>query len=362
MVSVNNRAIFALRQVLDTLRLRAEIERSQSLRGPSLDVRYGEGVSRLVPVWAGTGYPKDVTRALQELNELRLDPGETPVLAVREMSSGAANYLEDRGVSWVDERGRAMVSAPPALLVSRGPARPHRTVKENPGEMAWAEGSGAVGEWLLTLALGGRDGSPLALPPGGEIAGRLGVSTALVSRTLAEFDALEWTVKSGAERGATAVRHLVDPTAMLSSWARWHSHRRAETLLAHALFQDPLAFVRERIAPVLPVGLWAITGWLALEQRAPFVTSIPRVTIYLDPEVVSGSEVLPDLLKRAELREVDRGARVAVVTSDRYATRTAPRGHVLPLVSDIRLYGDLLREGVRGPDAAEHLRETVIGF
>jgi len=361
MVSVNNRAVATLRYALEGLPHAVEVAPARGAAGPAVDVRYGTSTSRLVPVWAGTGYPQDVLRALRELEDICVAPEETPVLAVREMSRGAVGILRERGASWVDERGHASISAPPALVVSRGASVRHAAPSKS-AELRWSEGSGAIAEYLLTVAQNRGEDPPVELPSGAQIARDVGLSAGFVSRTLNELDAMGWTAKTGARRGATASRRLVDPTEMLSSWARWHSHRSIEAVLAHALFGDPIEFVREKLAPALEGVSWAVTGWLALDRRAPFATSTPRVTIYVDPSATSGSDLMNRLFLAADLREVDRGARVAIVTSDPHVLATAHADGDLPLVSDIRLYGDLLREGARGPDAAEHLRAATIGF
>ena len=113
---------------------------------------------------------------------------------------------------------------------------------------------------------------------------------------------------------------------------------------------------------VVEQGAWALTGWLALEHRAPFMTTTPVITIYIDREVFEDPTALDTRIARAGLRRVDSGARVDLVKADPYVLRRATLEGGTPQVSDIRLYGDLLRLGVRGSDAAEHLRETRIGF
>lgn len=64
----------------------------------------------------------------------------------------------------------------------------------------------------------------------------------------------------------------------------------------------------------------------------------------------------------AGLRKVESGARVELVQADPYVLRRTITESDAPQVTGVRLYGDLLRLGVRGSDAAEHLRATRIGF
>ena len=99
-----------------------------------------------------------------------------------------------------------------------------------------------------------------------------------------------------------------------------------------------------------------------LSAWAAFMTTIPLVTVYLDRDVYQDPAELNSWIARAGLRRVDSGARVDLVQADPYVLRRATSQAETPQVTDIRLYGDLLRVGVRGSDAAEHLRETRIGF
>lgn len=361
---VNNRARRALVAALDGLGFGAVVASNDD---GTVEVQYDGGRTSLLPVWAGEGYPQDVKRVLNVLAQRPAEPRTTPVVAVRQLSQGAQALLLDRAVSWVDEAGRAAISAPPALLVRRDRPVPltRSTAGQGAGdrEMRWARGSGAVAEYVLAL---GADRGPgdagVPLPPVEQVGTSIGVSAGLVSRTLQAFDAQGWTSKSGAERGASAVRTLEDPSAMLSSWAAWHSRTEPDVVLAHATYQDPQVFVRERIAAAWPAKRWAATGWLALDVRAPWTTSIPGIALYVDPLLVETPARAESFLEAAGLRRVDRGARVTLLLADRFVLRSVVRRTPFPQVGDIRLYGDLLREGVRGPDAAEHLRHTRIGF
>jgi hypothetical protein len=364
-VPVNNRAVEALSAVFEEAPVRLSLEQHDDLT--VVVVGYEAHETRLVPVWAGAGYPQDVRRALQDVAATSASSLGHVVLVAARMSVGAARLLRESDTSWVDEQGEAHIGAPPALLlVSKARVAPSVDRGQRAGGMAWSTGSGAVAESVLCHAVDhalGR-GAPqgLPLPAGREVAQQLGLSPGLVSRTFGHLDAIGWTAKSGPERGPNARRVLTDPTAMLSSWAAWFSGTRPSVVLAHGIARDPVDFVREEIGTVWPDGSWAVTGWVALEERAPWVTSIPRTTLYVEPSVLSSPTRRAALLADVGLSEVDRGARFALVAADPYVLRTVSRETGMPLVNDIRLYGDLLREGVRGADAAEHLRTTRIGF
>lgn len=326
-------------------------------------VTYGHGArSTLVPVWAGEGFPSDVARALDDARRHDQGPGESLVVVARRMSPGARRQLDEKSISWVDEAGHAHIAAEPGLYVLIEKQRP---VDKDPGPsvLRWSEATGAVAEAILTRATS--DDVPLdyrrRLPAVTTLAKDLGLSAGLVSRTLRSFDVEEWTTKRGAERGATSRRELVDPGALLSGWAGWYRTWRRPTALAHGLIGDTDAFL-SRLGGAWAGHWWAVTGSILLERRAPFLTSAATVDVYLDQEAFADPNTLHRLLDQAGLRLVDSGARVQVHQADEYLERlvSGPPGQAE--VTDIRLYGDLVRSGVRGDDAAEHLRETRIGF
>lgn len=333
-----------------------------NLRGPTIRVDYGKTHSVLTPVWAGEGYPTDVERALQDAGRRDLHPRETLVVVARRMSRGARERLSVMGVSWADEEGRAFIRAEPGLLVVHDRA----AVRTRPtsDEVRWSEGSGAVAEYLLGRVSGQRlsPDEPAMLPPVTVVAERIGVSPPLASRTLQGFDAQGWTTKVGPERGSQSGRLLSDPGGLLSAWAAWHSSGRAATVQAHAFIRTADGFIASQIEPNWGDHWWALTGLLALDHRAPITTSIPVIDLYLDRQAFADPRVLNDLLVRAGLRTVETGARVHIIEADPYLPRLTEESWPTREVGDVRLYADLLRSGVRGQEAADHLRETRIGF
>jgi hypothetical protein len=360
----NNRALRALRAALSGEGAALlTLLKGSNLRRDTLRVRYGTSESILAPVWAGEGFPKDVELAIEGLAKNPLDRRETLVIVARSLSTGARSLLDAQGISWADEEGRAAISASPGLVVLREAS----SAKARPSTegMRWSEGTGAVAEYILGLSADSGlrpETGPLPLPTMAAVAGDTNLSAPFVSRTLQAFDAMAWTKKEGAQRGSSARRVLTDATGLLSSWAAWHAAEDVDTVHTHATFRDADTFLRERIGAAWELGQWALTGWLALERRAPFMTTTPVITLYVDREVFEDRGELGSWMTNAGLRKVDSGSRVDLVKADPYVLRRAKPEAGTPQVSDIRLYGDLLRLGVRGSDAAEHLRETRIGF
>lgn len=119
----------------------------------------------------------------------------------------------------------------------------------------------------------------------------------------------------------------------------------------------------EELRTAWPAGHWAVTGEAAADLRAPFLTRITRVELYLAPATYD--DALAELLARVDLVPWTTGARVRVVRAYPYLARriatTSPQDDV-PLVPDVRLYADLLTGGVRADQAASELRDRRIGF
>ena len=347
-------------------RLRGLLERyavesgalSVAPHGSALLVRHGGASSLLRPVWAGEGYPADLEAVWDRVHD-STEPGQ-PVLVAREFSGTSRQRLRERGLSWLDDSAaRVMTPHGLVVLVDGGPAV---HAPRTSSVFRWAEASGAVAEHLLVACQGrSSDVGELVIPAVVDLAERLDVSGATISRALRGFDEKGWTAKRGAARGVGSRRVLVDPAGLLSSWAAWHTRAPREVVSAHAVVRDPQAFTDE-LARSWRGRWWALTGQLALEHRAPFATNPAVVDVYLETELLASPVRLQETLDLAGLRRVDAGARVRMIAAGPYLRRLTPGGVEPVEVSDIRLYGDLLREGVRGEDAADHLRRHRIGF
>ncbi|MGV8851607.1 MAG: type IV toxin-antitoxin system AbiEi family antitoxin [Rhodoglobus sp.] len=156
------------------------------------------------------------------------------------------------------------------------------------------------------------------------------------------------------------MRFVEDSTRMLSDWAAWHRTVPVESTGMHMLWDGPRDFVTRKLAPVLASREWAVTGWLAADLIAPFVTEIPTVSVYV-ARGVYGNE-LASIADRVGLRRVESGPRVIFMPAEPQVFEASRVVGEIHAVSPIRLYGDLLRQQGRGVDAAEHLRDITIGW
>ncbi len=313
-----------------------------------LVVEIGEAVRRLESIWVGQGWPSD----LAVLDDV---PGPWPrqlVATARRFSPGALERLGELGANWADETGRAYIEGPDGLLVVREPT-PEKQ-RDTRKVFRWSPSAEQVGELLLARsqeAINAR-----------EVAELTGWSHAQVSNVLRRFDAEGWTKKGGAARGRYSTRTLAEPGALLEVWAAFAGGAERERIFAHRVLREPMEFLRVELAPALSGSVaWACSGWAGLELAAPFATAVPVLQVYVeDAALIDGR--LREVMAKLSLREVDEGARVEFRAAEPALLALAQEPRGLPTVSSPRLYADLHALGGRGEDAAQHVREELIGF
>ncbi|WP_156044077.1 hypothetical protein [Cellulomonas sp. HZM] len=361
MDSANNRAIAVVEAALERATSGA-VRAEQVDSRPPLDlvhVTYGDTVAALALRWVGDGYPSEVRRALDELGLLGLPPDVTPVVVARRISSGSRALLAEHDVSWADARGGIDVRARPGLFVVHA-AEP---AASRPGPDRFTPTTSALAEFILQRATH----DDVATPPVEGLAETLGISAAAASTGLQLFDRRGWTTKTGPARGPGSGRVLREPGALLDAWAEAHAGAEVDAIGAQAFIRDGLAWLSDTFTATWESHAWALTGLLALELRAPFSTTTNPIDIYVDDSSLRRGPALTSRLSAAGLVPADTGVRVRLLPAGRFTLRLAelsePDRTDVPLVSDIRLYGDLLRSGgVRAAESARHLRETRIPF
>ncbi len=104
--------------------------------------------------------------------------------------------------------------------------------------------------------------------------------------------------------------------------------------------------------------VWAATGAVAASVIAPYLTEVTTADVYVDVETIASLEAVA---VDVGLRPIADGRLTLrpfpTVTSRLLATETAG----LRVAPWPRVYADLRTEGVRGEEAAEHLRELRHG-
>jgi hypothetical protein len=320
--------------------------------GPNVRIEYAGTETTLAPVWVAEGFPADVRRGLDQIREI--EPGAVPVIAGRRISTGSQEILNESGVSWVDAGGYANVHAG-GIFVARLLRAPRSTERGMP----WSRAAATVGEVILERR-GSRDNRD-RVERAAQVADLTEISYARTSRILSVFDDNGYTAKVGPERGPTAAREFRDPGGLLSDWASHHARTlpMGPTFEFHVPWRgadQSLRAVNDALGDVD----WILSGAAAAQMLSPFLTEVADVTIYVNHDRIEHAR--RSLVTAGQATEVERGGRLQLRPGE---------PHLLPLARDagpyrtapaVRVYGDLLRLGGRAAEAAEHLRETVIGF
>ena len=327
---VRDRCAAAVAAVLPrSVEVRRERENGQT-------VRFRLNGAPIEAMWLGEGR----LRQARELIAAR--EGRPDLVVARLMSPGARSAFSDAGIGWIDETGAAEVTLD-SLIVSKS----GRAVKPLPKPPRWTPAVVAVAEALLC-------GGKATVASMQEVTGLSAGSCTNALRTLTELGLLS----AQARRGRNSMRQVQDPDTLLDEYARAAESLASTTATAAAVFwRDPLVGVREigRLWDRAGVS-WAVTGALAAEVIAPYLTTVTTAEVYVDRYTIAGLESVADA---AGLRAIPGGRltlRPYPPSLQRLST-TVKRG--LRLAPWPRVYSDLRLFGVRGEDAAEHLREVL---
>ncbi len=286
--------------------------------------------------WLPVGWPRQVGEALSRLPR-------PDVVAAPRLSPGARKLARQQGVGWLDESGAAEIHAD-MLLISRSgvPPTPPDT------KLGWRPAMFAVCEVLLT-------GCPAT---GAAVSDRTGLAMSTVVESLKFLDR-NGLLEARAARGRLSGRYVTDSDALMDAYAAAAERLRPPTSLrVGMLWRDPLKGVIE--AGQLWHGAnirWAVTSALSADIMAPSLTEPAPMEIYVTGQTIG------DLRKTAEvagLRQIGGGRlllRPFPTPANDIVTEQIRPG--LYSVLWPRAYADLRTAGVRGEDAAEHLREEM---
>lgn len=286
--------------------------------------------------WLGEG-------GLRQARELISRQKNHPDVAVaRRMSLAAREFLSAAGIGWVDETGAAEIASGSLIISKDGrvPESPRKPPHWTPAVLSVAEallcgGRGTVGDMqeVTTLSAG---------------------SATNALRTLTDLGLLHAEVR----RGPNSSRRIVDSDRLLDEYAT------AATALMPAVSVSVGVTWRDPVAGLVSTGRqwdhagipWAATGAVAGSALAPSLTTLASSEVYIEGRTGASLE---RVAARSGLRPI-RGGRLILrpfptVTTRRLAT--VKDG--LRLVPWPRAYADLRVVGVRGEEAAEHLRETM---
>ena len=286
--------------------------------------------------WLGEG-------GLRQARELIAQRNDRPDIAVaRRLSTGARKALSTAGIGWVDETGAAEI-ARASLIVSktgRIPASQHKPPHWTPAVLAVAEAllcgeRATVGTMQETTTLS---------------AG----SATNALRTLTDLELL----CAEARRGPNAARRIPDPDRLLDAYANAAVALMPTTSLAVGMtWRDPVAGLSEISQKWDDADIaWAATAAIAASVIAPYLTTVTIAEVFVDRKTIAGLEAAA---ARADMQPIEGGRlilRPFPTVTARLLTTVKGGLCVAPWP---RVYADLRVVGVRGEEAAEHLREMI---
>lgn len=308
-----------------------------SAEGPLVDLRV-DG-HRLRAYWLYPGNPARLQEVLLLLGSRLPD-----VFVARRLSPGAREAASRAGVGWIDETGAAELALD-WLIVSRVGDREPRSDRR---PSHWTPSIAGVAEALLT---GTR-------PTARDVARATGLSLGLCVRALIFFTELGF-LAAPAHRGRHSARRLTEPDRLLDDYASAVAAFPRLDLRVGVPWRDPIVGVSNLGQRWDAAGIrWAATSAVAAAALAPLLTDIGTGQVFV------AGRTRQDLLAAAEVvsaRPMEGGRLLLRLFPTPATERLSTRSDGLCIVSWPRVYADLRTVGVRGEDAAEHLREVMRG-
>ena len=288
--------------------------------------------------WIGDGRLADAKRVLAARR------GRPDVAVARHLSPGARETLAGAGIGWVDETGAAEIAAGTIVI-----SRPGRPPKPGGPPKRWTRSVIAVGEALLC-------GTKATVAATEAATGLSNGSCTTALRVLTDIGLLE----ADAGRGRDSARRVADRDRLLDAYAS-----AVEAAPASISLQVGVTW-RDTIDGVVLTGakwdkakvVWASTGAVAATVIAPHLTTVNAADVYVDAETILGLEAAA---AAAGLRPIEGGRLTLRPFPSVTVRRLATRVDGLRVAPWPRVFADVRIVGVRGEDAAEHLRELMHG-
>lgn len=286
--------------------------------------------------WLNLGWPRQVQEMLDR-------PDHPDVVVARELSPGAIELLRGVDLSWVDLRGAADIHLNGLLIFIRSEARSPAPK----GALVWTPATLAASEALL-------DGTPGTVA---EIVEATGMSPSTSAGALKVLQK-EGLLIAQASRGRNARRSVVNKGDLLEAYAATAARLRSlEATRVGVMWRNPVRGARDLGQRLSDIGVpWSVTGALAADMLAPLLTEAEPWEMYVDGR--SAAE-LRQIAREAGLRELAGGRLLLRPFPTPAKDRLSTRVDGVALAAWPRVFSDLRMTGVRGEEAAEHLREHM---
>lgn len=287
------------------------------------------------------GQPREVRTAVLQLERyLKQLPNDVPrygLLLAPFISEESAEICRAAGIGYADLSGNARLSFDHVFIETRSPDNPFREKRETRSLFA------PRATRVLRVLLQG----PLRPWKVTELAQSAKVSLGWVSAARQQLLAREW-----AEEKPGGLQ-VTKPVAVLDAWAKaddWE--KRTRTHEYSVLVNDPLELA-EKLKEVLSSEAPVFTQWFAGWLRHPH-TNTAVVTAYVR-EFPDDALIKEKLLGRRV--SAGGGALRLVLPKDEGVFHPSQSVRGFELVSDVQIYLDLLRAGLRGEEQAEELNQ-----
>ena len=293
-----------------------------------------------------SGYPRDVRQAVWQAQQ-GIEKGEKLLLCVPALSSGSREWLQQQDVGYLDAQGNLFLAADGIYILRE--AAPTSARSSLPAETNIFRGR-------ATQVLAALLHTPQRSWHVTDLAQESKVAAGTAVRVCETLEKLLLMEREG--RGPQSLRRLPEPGKLLDAWAEKH---RLDAYSIHRYYRWMADL--DKLAEIIGTAVegegssYAVTLGLGAMRRAPFLTQVEQIALWLPKSVE-----VERLAATCRLQPADEGPNVLLLS----ARDDAPflyRQQVenLWIASDIQLYLDLSASPGRGREQAEHLRRERIG-
>ena len=266
------------------------------------------------------------------------------IIVAHRVSPASREAFAEAGIGWVEMTGAAEIDTD-FLVVSRtggAPATRERAVVWTPAVLGVAE-----------AILAG------VKPTVSATQKATGLSVGACTKALRALTDMQF-LEADARRGRQSGRRIIDSDALLDAYvAAAHDLESSLLLAVGATWRDPVEGLADLGSRWDGAGVsWVATGLVAAAVVAPLVTSVGTATVYVVASTVAELEMAASA---AGLGPIEGGRLVLAPLPTQTTFQLATVVDGLRVAPWPRLVADLRRSGVRGEEAAEHVKEALGG-
>ena len=263
------------------------------------------------------------------------------VIAASRLSVAARQAITKEGINWADERGAASIEAGSMVIALSG-----QIPAVGRSSTDWTSAAIGIAEAILSGTT----------PTAEAVATATGHSLSTAVRVLA-FLVGRGLLRAPKARGPQSGRRIVDFDRLLDQYSEAAHQRRPKfELRCGLLWREPFTEIKQIGQKWTMARVpWSVAGALAASIQAPYLTQTPTGVVYV------GASREVEMLRIAQQAglEVMEGGRLLLLPFPTRATRQLiQETDGVWVTSWPRTYADLRNEGVRGEEAADHLREV----